>query len=431
MVVHAIPRRLMAMGPTGLLTLAIGGFLVPAIAFGMWEQQVSNSPHRLLMLDAVTDHVAWAGGENAMVVVTTDGGANWEPVPIPGAGRIQGLVAFDGTRCVVADGTDTFWRTTNGGQDWNPVHSVPGTSINGIYFFDDENGWAIGDPIAGTFVIVESSDGGLTWSPSPGPPSGGGHGFWRSFDWVGTEIGAFGTNQWVIWRTTDGGASWDSVGTHCRYIPGLVLNDDGLGLAGGFSGGEAGVLDRSTDFGETWQQSFNAPAGQLLTFDWIEGTSEVWGIDNAAGPYHSTDGGLSWLHVPPSVPIVFEDIDFADLDTGWCVGWSLQDETGRIYRYSSTTGVSDAPLAGGALRVSSHPNPFADEVSLLWSAAAQPVDLSIYDAAGRLIWTATGLDRGYRWRGESGSGSVAPSGVYFYLVTSGLTRVTGRFIKAH
>jgi photosystem II stability/assembly factor-like uncharacterized protein len=163
-----------------------------------WTEQNANSPEMLLFVDAVTTEIAWAGGSEAsgLVVVTTDGGAHWEQVAVPGAGRIQGLVAFDENRCVVADGND-FWRTTNGGLAWDHAHSLSGTSINGIYFFDDQNGWAIADPVSGDlhFVILETTDGGITWNSSPGAPSGspGMRGFWRSFDWIGSETGVFGT----------------------------------------------------------------------------------------------------------------------------------------------------------------------------------------------------------------------------------------------
>jgi photosystem II stability/assembly factor-like uncharacterized protein len=389
-----------------------------------------------MVVDAVTADVAWSVGNAGMVVMTPDGGSNWTPVPVPGATGIRGLYAFDALNCVVADQTGKFWRTTNGGLDWIIVYGGTGGSINGIHFFDDQNGWAIGDPPGGLgnhFVILESEDGGFSWilSPNPPPVTPPTIGFARSFDWVGNDIGAFGTNRSVIWRTTNGGSDWHSVSMTLDFIPGLVLNQDGTGLAGGVISGEGAALERSTDYGQTWNTVDSPTTSQLITFDWIEGTIEVWGVTGQSGLYQSGDGGLAWTqHVLASSQVfIAEDVDFVDSNTGWCVGWNPQNSTGRIFKYSSTAGIATLSASMVPTKVLSYPNPFNSDVSIEWNGSLGDVEVMIYNASGRKVgghFDKSDIGNGrYRW-----SARHLPNGTYFYRVLTGPHDVTGKIIKA-
>ena len=405
-----------------------------ASATGTWTEQVSNSPELLMVVHAVTSEVAWAVGNAGQVVVTVDGGSHWVSRPVPGAIGLRGLFGFDDQVCVVSDQMGRFWRTTNGGLQWNQVYGGTGMSINGIHFFDAQNGWAVGDPVGGKFVILETTDGGLTWISSPNAPPAGFNmnGWTRSFDWVGTEIGAFGTSKWVIWRTTNGGAQWDSVRTNSEYVYGLVLADNGIGLAGGHDGGSEAELDRSTDFGHSWSAIQPPPqASSLKTFDWIDGTSEVWGVTTQTGVFHSTNGGLDWVrHVlAPPLDFVEEDVDFVDGNTGWCVGWRGND-TGRIFKYSSTTGITNTQSAPVPLRVSIRPNPFETEVAFAFEMGREsPVEITIYDVTGQSMCRAVARSGEYRWDGLDPAGRTVASGMYLYRLKSATSEFTGRMIK--
>jgi hypothetical protein len=218
-----------------------------------------------------------------------------------------------------------------------------------------------------------------------------------------------------------------------NFIPGLVLNDDGTALAAGVAGGES-VLDRSVDSGLTWTQVPIPTQGQLHTFDWVEGTSDVWGVTSQSGLFHSTNGGLNWglpeFPAPPN-SLIIEDIDFVDQNIGWCVGWSPQNTSGRIFRYSNTAGVANSELVPDPLHAWVHPNPFEEDVWFHWEAMRPArVNISIYDVAGRKLWTGAGTDGSYLWSGKGEAGQALSGGVYFYRLQSGAIEVTGRLIKA-
>jgi photosystem II stability/assembly factor-like uncharacterized protein len=423
----------------------MAGYIVaaPSRASAIWTEQLVNAPLPLRVVHALSHEVVWAVGNGGQVVVTEDGGINWVLRSVPGAGNIRGLFGFDDENCAVADQMGQFWRTTDAGLNWVHVHSVAGSSINGIHFFDPQNGWAMGDPIAGHFVILESTNSGWSWFPSPNAPPAefGTGGTVRSYDWVANQIGMFGTNQWVIWRTTNGGAQWDSIRTDIQFIQGVEFSDAGIALASGRTEGvDDPLLQRSTNFGQTWSPIQHPLQGTTLrSFDWIEGTSEVWGLTAQTGAFQSIDGGLGWTQfvlAPPS-EISAGDIDFVDTRTGWCVG-GRNASTGpaRIFKYTNSTApVSITPTVSGPARISISPNPFATEVTFaIEMPSVGQAAISIYDVGGRRILRDV-LDMGaggrssYRWHARGQDGEVIPSGLYLYRVESGTAVVSGRVVK--
>jgi photosystem II stability/assembly factor-like uncharacterized protein len=398
---------------------------------GTWSEQVVNSTGKLDVLDAVTNEVAWAAGDGGQVFRTIDGGANWDPRPTP-SGYHTAIHAFDADRCVVAGSTGAFWRTTDGGFNWTDVHQA-GTFIDGIHFFDAQNGWAIGDPVASQWVIRATTDGGATWSPAPAPPTAQGGGITKSLSWIGTQIGVFGTNQFVIWRTTDGGQSWNSVTAATRQVAGLVLSPDGIGLVGG----DLNLLERSTDQGETWTVIQSPTIQRLLTFDWVEGTNEVWGSTSVWGLFHSTDAGLSWEQHTLGPSYVAEDLDFVSTGTGWSVGSHGSTLNGRIWRYAtSTTGIgADAGVgAASRLQVAPAPNPFtSDVVFTARNAEHGPAILRILDVTGRQVALLThpGSSAGFelRWDGRDARGRAVPGGTYLWRLELPAEQVSGKLVR--
>jgi photosystem II stability/assembly factor-like uncharacterized protein len=406
-----------------LATLALLFATTPAFSSGWTEQTVPGSSGVLFVVDAVNENVVWAAGDNRQVFRTTDGGAHWELRATP-SGSHSALWAFDADRCVVAGSSGVFWRTTDGGLTWTDVHHA-GSFIDGIHFFDDLNGWAIGDPVAGQWVIRKTTDGGVTWSPAPAPPTAQGGGITRSLGWIGTQIGAFGTNRNLIWRTTDGGQGWSSVATATQQVAGLVLGTGGIGLIGG----DLDLLERSTDSGASWQVVPSPTGHRLLTFDWIDGTAEVWGSTSQGGLFHSTDGGFTWEQNILGAGYIAEDLDFADPDVGWSVG-----QAGRIWRYSATTGV-DASAAGAVtrLQVSSAPNPFANAVTFTGRVDG-PAQLRIYDVLGREVATlahpASAGDFALRWDGRDRGGQPVGAGAYFWRLETPGARTQGKLVRS-
>ena len=54
-----------------------------------WVLQTSPVTERLRGVSAASDTVAWASGNNGTIVRTTDGGATWTRVAVPGSGELD------------------------------------------------------------------------------------------------------------------------------------------------------------------------------------------------------------------------------------------------------------------------------------------------------------------------------------------------------
>ena len=128
------------------------------------------------------------------------------------------------------------------------------------------------------------------------------------------------------------------------------------------------------------------------------------------------------------------DIDFIDSSTGWCVGTrSFGSGPGRIFKYSSTVGVTAPAAIPAQARIRIHPNPFATDVALeLDPMGRGPVEVAIYDVTGRKLKTLLPRMPGagqYRWDGSDQYGREVPGGFYLYRILSPTTEASGSFVK--
>jgi len=94
--------------------------------------------------------------------------------------------------------------------------------------------------------------------------------------------------------------------------------------------------------------------------------------------------------------------------------------------------VTDAPPAPARLAASCRPNPFNPRTTIRFELpAAGRVELAVYDAAGARVAVLPGghLEAGVHevpWHGRDDAGRELPSGVYFFGITQGESRTTGR-----
>lgn len=156
---------------------------------------------------------------------------------------------------------------------------------------------------------------------------------WFVDDKQGWAVGAFGT----FLTTTDGGNSWDDISDEIAdSIDGYHLNSV-MGAPGGLLviAGEAGYINVSHDFGDTWQQAD------------IDSESTVFGIaGNSDGSlliatglrgvtWRSEDKGLTWQELMPNVDYSLSNVVLKG-DTVLMVGAGgtivLSDDKGNSFQ---------------------------------------------------------------------------------------------------
>ena len=88
------------------------------------------------------------GGEQALILRTTDGGKTWEKVDAP-KGVSENLLAMsrgkDRNQIWAVGPEATIIHSTDGGKTWEDQSLHKDEALNGVAFLDDKNGWVQGE----------------------------------------------------------------------------------------------------------------------------------------------------------------------------------------------------------------------------------------------------------------------------------------------
>jgi photosystem II stability/assembly factor-like uncharacterized protein len=110
-------------------------------------------------------------------LITSDGGAHWQPVPLP-ARPVSLFFLNESLGWLVAE-KGGLYRTTEAGRNWTKVSKMPVDALR-VHFFDEKRG-VLGGPKKGAFI---TGDGGQKWTPIaeaaklPGDPK------YSTFNWI-------------------------------------------------------------------------------------------------------------------------------------------------------------------------------------------------------------------------------------------------------
>jgi photosystem II stability/assembly factor-like uncharacterized protein len=121
-------------------------------------------------LSAVNDKIIWVSGSKGNVGVSRNGGLTWVWQQVKGFEQsdFRDIEAFSSKEAVImSSGTPALiLRTTDGGVNWNVCYRNNDKAyfLDGLAFYNKKRGIAMGDPINGRFVLLETVDGGNTWT---------------------------------------------------------------------------------------------------------------------------------------------------------------------------------------------------------------------------------------------------------------------------
>lgn len=308
--------------------------VIPPTVLGSCPQtftsQTSGTTSQLLTVSTVSSQVGWAAGVGPTVVRTTNGGTNWASATGTGiTGDIYNIWAVDANVAFLttSPGATFIYKTVNGGATWTQVFTQAGGFIDGIQMISPTEGYAMGDPVGGTWTILKTTDGGNTWARMATEPVqvGAEAGWNNSFLVLGNDIW-FGTSNTRVYHSSNLGATWTfgaTTGTLNSYA--VHYNTIQLGLAGGTA------MVKSVDGGTTYTPT-SAP-GTAGNLNGIEGDgSEWWAIRSGADIYYSINQGASWTSVFTQTGSIFQDIDYT-VESGCPVGWVVGN-TGVIVKMS-------------------------------------------------------------------------------------------------
>ena len=412
--------------------LLLTGFALLAITTQAqsWTPQGTKFPVNFGVdeIDIVNANTVWtfaydgsgAGTYPKIVSKTTDGGTTWTATTVaglPSNALISDISALDANTAwivtapsanpVTANG---IWKTVNGGTSWTRQNATgqytsAASFANHVYFWDANNGWTSGDPVAGKFEMFKTSNGGTTWTSVPGAlaPQNG-----DEFTYVGVKE-VVGDNIWVgtstgrILRSNDRGTTWAGFVSPALDFGGVItagssgkftFKDQNNGILITVDGNEFANIFTTTNGGSTWDPI--SPSGTWYFGDitYVPGTANTYvstGInssdDSFMGSAYSTDGGLTWISIDATEQR--GAVKFLNSTTGWAgqfVSATAPTTTGILkFVGNLSLATANADLKS-ALKI--YPNPATDVVNI--TSKNEVKSVNIMDLSGKLVKSVKG-----------------------------------------
>ncbi|MEP7301630.1 MAG: YCF48-related protein [Caldimonas sp.] len=296
------------------------------------------------LVDATT---VFASSDITPLQRTSDGGATWEPVPLPVvAGTfIAFYETFTAQRIVATDGLGRSYLTVDGGAHWalRGAGGAAAASVSSLWFFDSREGVAL----AYDGSTVRTSDGGQTWTAGIAAVAAG----WRRAQFLAdASLGWAIADSGAIHRSADKGRSWQappaSTGALLSSVTDFHFFDAQRGWAVSPFGSAAGqtAFYASSDGGLSWESV--GGAGILGGIVALRFGDALHGA--AVGPIGiamvTADGGATWSPRPTGINANLRRIAFASASIAVAVG-----ENGAIVR-STDQGRTWTPVTSPTTR---------------------------------------------------------------------------------
>ena len=376
-------------------------------ASGAWILQNSNFDAGSIginYLSIVDENVVWGtafdGSGNGINIQkftkTTNGGDTWEYSEIDidnaelGISMIHALDAQTAWLVAYPRGANQIggiFKTIDGGLTWSRQDSANYDSsssfANVVYFWDENVGFAQGDPLSTEFELYVTNDGGDNWNAVPGSsipnPLGGEYGYTRQIEVVDDNVW-FSTNNGRIYHSIDRGNNWTVYQSPISDFGSAEVNGN-LSFADSQNGviiDNSGNVYRSTNAGASWTQISTTGPVYTSGLCFIEGTNTIF--STGGGSSFSNDGGYSWNPIDTTTHLY---VDFHDENIGWSGGWTQETgfvTVGGVWKWEDFSLDIDEIIDLNELKY--FPNPTSGILNISYSGN---LIISVFDINGRKL----------------------------------------------
>jgi hypothetical protein len=321
-------------------------------------------------------------------------------------------------------------RTVNGGATWGTVYedTTDGSFLNSVFMFDQDNGYATGNPMNGDWILLKTSTAGTSWiSAAVLPQIGTETGFANSVEWFNINTGWFGTNNSRIYRTTDAGFTWSASTSTFTNSRTISFFDAFFGMAGGDN------MDITTDGGLTWTQSASQLQNDIKSSAVLRLDAPRWYFITGSQVHKSADQGFT-ISLDYEQSEDYENISMKIIQLGdnyWICGYAV-GENGIISKYTELVTVTHsedavAEYPSDFILKQNYPNPFNPSTTIEYSLpVSADVKITIYNMLGQEVRTLLNESKiagshSVTWNARDKNDNSLSSGIYFYeLRASGL-----------
>jgi photosystem II stability/assembly factor-like uncharacterized protein len=241
-----------------------------------WETQTSPTDKGLCSVTGSGQEL-WAVGAEGTILHTADGGRKWDPQTSPTVKNLWSAIG-SGPEVWAVGAEGTILHTTDGGGNWEPQTGPTDEYLYSVTRSGSDL-WAVG--AEGT--ILHTKDGGRKWEHQTSPAdvdlfsiTGSGQELWA--------VGAEGT----ILHTNDGGKKWEPQISHTdKYLGSVTGRGQEL-----WAVGEGGTILHTNDGGKKWEPQTSPTVNNLSSV--VGSGPELWAVGARGTIVHTADGGKNW-----------------------------------------------------------------------------------------------------------------------------------------
>lgn len=392
-----------------------------------WHKQESNVEGNWFSVHFVDDNTGWIAGQT-WILNTVNRGETWIVTETPEEESItfNSIFFFDKDNGW-AVGSDTYVApegpsnsrmlyTEDGGATWKE-QEVEGHSLKSIYFPKADTGWVVGRP----GLILYTEDGGKIWEQQESETDSRFYSLYFTDTQTGWVVGSDG----VILHTKNGGQTWDKQESGIEH-QNLLTNVHFTDAETGWISGTDGILLHTHDSGKSWTK-IDIGTNQHLRSLYFLNKEEGWVVGDRGTIMHTSDGGQTWNMQESGTENDLSFIHAVDSHLAWAVGY-----WGTILHYDKNAVSIEkefGELPNEVLLKQNYPNPFNPSTQIRFVLLEQTeVSIEVYDLLGRRVDV---LFEGVKQPGDHSvtfDASELPGGLYVYQLKTSRKTLTRKMM---
>jgi photosystem II stability/assembly factor-like uncharacterized protein len=405
---------------------------------GWIDQTPPLSLPGLYGVHALDSENIWVVGEQGTILKSTDGGLNWNLIPINTHQNLIGVefINPDTGWVIVGSSSDSsIYRTVDGGNSWEfqslwSVAPSENLTLDIDFIKDSESDSVWGYITGGLGDVWRTTDYGDTWEKIRGNCGNGN--FW-SCCFTDQETGWFvgtasATNPCTILNMSDGGNIWiEQTNPADQPLREVCFADPLRGLAVGL----VGTILYTSDGGQNWETRPNN--GYRWQSAFLTQSGKAWAVGDKGNINYSADWGYSWEAQESNADAELWEVYFVNDDEGWIVGGGigkpgiiLHTTNGGVVQIDSE---NNSNLPGFFSLEQNYPNPFNPTTTIKFQiSAAKYTTLKVYTVTGYEVSSLISKRLNPGTYTYTFDGSNLASGIYYYQLDAGQYREVKKMI---